>query len=71
MSPDRKIVDLLIALLQLASVHSSKAIRDGVNKALLSFSITLLQPGYFVLDNATANNVAIKSLAKQYGFVAS
>lgn len=66
-----KIVDLPIALPQLAGVHSGEAIGDCVSKALSTFGITPSRLGYFVLDNATANDVAIESLAKQYGFVAS
>jgi hypothetical protein len=58
-----KIVDLPIALPQLTGVHSGEAIGECVHKVLSSFSITLQKLGYFVLDKAASNDVAIEYLA--------
>ena len=57
-----KIKDLPIRLPQLAGIHSSKAIRECVNKALAAFRLTAQKLGYFVLDNAPNNNRAVKYL---------
>jgi hypothetical protein len=62
---------LPMALPQLTGVHSGEAIGECVEKALSSFGITSQKLGYFVLDNAASNDVAIEYLAQKYGFIAS
>ena len=54
---------MLLALPQLAGAYTSNRIREAVAAVLLKFSITAEKLGYFVLDNALSNDVAIKYLA--------
>lgn len=66
-----KIRDLPLALPQLAGVHSGEKIGECVDKALQAFGITEEKLGYFVLDNAASNDVAVEYLGKQYRFTAA
>jgi hypothetical protein len=61
--------DLPIALPQLTGAHTGERIAEVVAKTLKTFNINS-NLGYFVLDNAYANNTAITKLAKLYGFEA-
>jgi hypothetical protein len=59
--------DLPIALPQLTGAHTGERIADVVAKTLEIFNITN-KLGYFVLDNAYANDTAIAKLGELYGF---
>jgi hypothetical protein len=61
--------DLPIALPQLIGAHTGERIAEVVAKTLKTFNISS-NLGYFVLDNAYANNIAITKPAKLYGFEA-
>lgn len=54
------IQDLPIALPQLACSHTGEAIASTIVKTLEEYSITSDKLGYFVLDNATNNDTAIR-----------
>ena len=68
---DGRIQGLPIALPQLTGVHSGEAIGQCVEKVLQAFSISSEKLGYFVLDNASSNDVAVEYLARLYGFTAA
>lgn len=66
-----EIKDLPIALPQLSGAHTGVKIAEVVDKTLQKFSIDSTKLGYFVLDNARSNDVAIATLASTYDFNAS
>ena len=68
---DGDIRDVAIDLPQLAGVHSGDRIADCIDQVLKKFSITAAKLGWFVLDNASSNDVAIEKLGVKYKFDAS
>lgn len=65
------VVDLPIALPQLTGAHTGDRIAEVVAQTLADFEISRTKLGYFVLDNAYANDRAVTKLATMYDFVAS
>ena len=63
--------DLPIALPQLTGAHSGQKMADVVLKTLDLFSINAQTVGYFVLDNASNNDVAVAAISQKLGFSAS
>ncbi|RYN15484.1 hypothetical protein AA0113_g12563 [Alternaria arborescens] len=68
---DGTIRDLPIALPQLTGAHTGERIAEVVGNIIDVFGITQSQLGYFVLDNAYANDTAVTKLAKRFQFTAS
>jgi len=66
-----EVVDLPIALPQLSGSHTGERIGELVVKTLHKFGITARKLGYFVLDNASANDKAVKYIASKYDFEAA
>lgn len=66
-----RLIHLPIALPQLTSVHTGERLADIVTQTLQKFEISSSKLGYFVLDNAYANDTAVTYLAGQYGFTAA
>ncbi|PWO20167.1 GpmB, Fructose-2,6-bisphosphatase [Pyrenophora tritici-repentis] len=60
---DGTIRDLPIALPQLTGAHTGERIAEVVGNIIDVFGITRSQLGYFVLDNAYANDTAVTKLA--------
>jgi hypothetical protein len=60
--------DLPIALPQLTGAHTGERIAEVVYKTLQQFQVDSSKVGYFVLDNAYANDSAIAKLADIYQF---
>ncbi|KAF2679276.1 hypothetical protein K458DRAFT_314481, partial [Lentithecium fluviatile CBS 122367] len=58
-----KIYNLPLALLQLASAYTGERIAKVINKTLQKFRIVTFYVSYFILNNATNNNIAINALA--------
>ena len=58
-----EVKDLPIALPQLLGAHTGQRIAKVINKTLQKFKITLIKLGYFILDNASLNDVAIAYLS--------
>lgn len=63
-----EVVDLPIALPQLSGSHTGKRIGEIVVKTLQKFGISSSNVGYFVLDNANANDKAVEHIANKYDF---
>jgi hypothetical protein len=63
--------DLPIALPQLTGAHTSERIAEVVGDIIDTFGITRSQVGYFVLDNAYANDTAVTKLTQRFEFTAS
>ncbi|KAI0603858.1 hypothetical protein TUN205_11899, partial [Pyrenophora tritici-repentis] len=68
---DGTIRDLPIALPQLTGAHTGERIAEVVGNIIDVFGITRSQLGYFVLDNAYANDTAVTKLAQRFEFTAS
>lgn len=62
------LIDLPIALPQLAGSHSGKAMAGVILQTLQQFNIDERAIGYFVLDNASNNDTAIEEIAKKLRF---
>ena len=60
--------DLPIALPQLTGAHTGERIAEVVYKTLQQYQIDRSKVGYFILDNAYANDTAIAKLATIYQF---
>lgn len=60
--------DYAIGLPVLHGKHSGENIANVVEATIESFQIEPYQIGYFVLDNATNNDTAIKALSEAFGF---
>ncbi|KAI1509635.1 Dimer-Tnp-hAT dimerization containing protein [Pyrenophora tritici-repentis] len=61
--------DLPIALPQLTGAHTGEKIAEVVTMVLQEFGISSTQLGYFILDNASANDTAVANLARLHSFV--
>lgn len=57
-----------IALPQLSGFHSGERIAEIIVKTLENFDITPAKLGYFVLNNAYANDTTIEAIGTSYGF---
>jgi hypothetical protein len=68
---DGAIRDVAIDLPQLTGVHLGDRIADCIDQVLKKFGITAAKLGWFILDNANSNDVAIKKLGVEYNFDAS
>ena len=64
------LVDYLLGLPVLHGKHSSANIGSLVSNTLTTFKINKEHVGYFVLDNAANNNVAVEFLAEDLSFYA-
>jgi hypothetical protein len=60
--------DLPITLPQLIGAHSGERLAEGILKTLDLFSINARTLGYFVLNNASNNNLAVLAIARKIGF---
>jgi hypothetical protein len=60
--------NLPIALPQLIGAHSSERIAEVILKTLDLFSINARTLGYFVLNNASNNDLAVLAIAQKIGF---
>jgi hypothetical protein len=65
------LIDLPIALPQLMGAHSGDNIAQAVLTVLKDFGISSSQVGYFMLDNASNNDSAIKAIADKIDFTAA
>jgi hypothetical protein len=63
--------DLPIALPQLTGAHTGARIAEVVTRTLETFGISEQKLGCFVLDNASANDTTVATLAYTYGFNAA
>jgi hypothetical protein len=63
-----RIIDLPIGLPQLVGAHTGERIAEVIATTLRAYAITPSQLGYFVLDNASSNDVAVTSIARLYNF---
>jgi hypothetical protein len=63
--------DLPLAIPQLTGAHTGVRIAEVVAEILRRFGVSASTVGYFVLDNAAANNAAVAHLANKYGFDAA
>jgi hypothetical protein len=67
----RVIRDLPINLPQLRGSHTGERVAEAIQRTLSAYQITLNRLGYFVLNNAAANDTTIAALARTNGFKAS
>jgi hypothetical protein len=63
--------DLPINLPQLRGSHTGERVAEVIQRTLSAYQITLNKLGYFVLDNAPANDTTIAALAQINGFEAA
>jgi hypothetical protein len=63
--------DLPLAIPQLTGAHTGIRIAEVVAEILRRFGVSASTVGYFILDNAAANNAAVAHLANKYGFDAA
>jgi hypothetical protein len=66
-----KLVNYLLRLPKLHGAHTSNNIAAVATAILRLFGVDNASVGYFVLNNASNNDTAVKSLAEEFSFVAS
>ncbi|CAE7021734.1 hypothetical protein PTTW11_03315 [Pyrenophora teres f. teres] len=71
LNSEGKLVDHLLGLPELHGAHTGNNIAAAATTILRLFGVDNARVGYFVLDNASNNDTAVKSLAEKFGFIAS
>ncbi|KAI1671847.1 Dimer-Tnp-hAT dimerization containing protein [Pyrenophora tritici-repentis] len=71
LNSEGKLVDHLLGLPELHGAHTGNNIAAAATTILRLFGVDNARVGYFVLDNASNNDTAVKSLAEEFGFIAS
>ena len=71
LNSEGKLVNHLLGLPELHGAHTSNNIATVATTILRLFSVDNASVRYFVLNNASSNNTVVKSLAEEFGFIAS
>jgi hypothetical protein len=71
LNSEGKLVDYLLGLPRLHGAHTGNNIAAVATTILWLFSVDNASIEYFVLNNASNNNAAVKSLAEEFSFIAS
>jgi hypothetical protein len=71
LNSEGKLVNHLLRLPKLHRAHTGNNIAAVATAILQLFSVDNASNGYLVLNNASNNNTAVKSLAEEFGFIAS